>query len=85
MLKAYQCTDEDLYAAENAEQAAKLCEEQSGEPCDEGYPRELDDEELDKPQPAFDEDERRIPGEYTSVREMLDQQTEPGWLACSWW
>lgn len=86
MLKAYQCTDDDLYAAESAEQAAKLCEEHTGEPCDEGYPRELDDAELDARQPAFDEDENQIEGETTSVREMLAEHgDEPGWLAGSRW
>lgn len=85
MLKAFACTDEDLYAAESAEQAAQLCREQTGEPCDDGYPRELTDAELDAPQPEFDEDERETGG-TTSVRQMLAEHgDEPGWLAGSRW
>ena len=85
MLKAYAGTDCDLYAAESAEQARVLCEEQMGEPCDEGYPRELTDAELDAPQPEFDEDERPTGGK-TSIRQMLAEHgDEPGWLAGSVW
>lgn len=86
MLKAYACDDSDLYAAESAEQAAQLYRDQVGEEPEDGYPRELDDEELDKRQPAFDEYERVIEGETTSVREMLAEHgNEPGWLAGSTW
>lgn len=86
MLKAYLCTDDDLYAAENAEQAAKLHEEITGDPCEDGFPQELSDIALDAPQPAFDEDERQIPGKKTSVRQMLAEHgDEPGWLAGSRW
>lgn len=86
MLKAYACDDSDLYAAESAEQARLLYIGQTGEEPEDGYPRELTDEELDKRQPAFDEDERQIEGETTSVREMLAEHgNEPGWLAGSDW
>ena len=86
MLKAYACDDNDIYAAESAEQAAKLYEDMCDEKPDEGYPRELTDAELDTRYPAFDEDERPIEGETTSVREMLvEHGDEPGWLAGSDW
>lgn len=83
-LKAFQIGD-DLYAAASAEQAASLFTEQTGEPCDEEV-RELDDAELDKPQPEFDEDEQIIEGAFTSVRQMLREHgDEPGWLAAERW
>lgn len=86
MLKAFACDDSDLYAAENAEQAAALYRECSGEGTEDGYPRELTDAELDIRYPAFDEDERPIEGQTTSVREMLAEHgDEPGWLAGSDW
>ena len=88
MLKAYHCDDSDVYAAESAEQAAQLWREHVGgdEPMEEDYPRELDDAELDKRYPAFDEDERPIEGKTTSVREMLEEHgSEPGWLCGSAW
>ena len=88
MLKAYQCDDSDVYAANDAEEAKRLWREHVGgdEPMDDDYPRELDDEELDKRYPAFDEDERPIEGETTSVREMLAEHGDtPGWLCGSGW
>jgi len=85
MLKAFACDDSDLYAAENADQAEQLYVEHVGEPCEEGYPRELTDAELDAEQPEFDENEERTGG-TTSVRQMLvEHGDEPGWLAgCDW-
>lgn len=78
-MKVFQIYDE-LYAAETAEQAAVIFSEMSGDQCDE-EPRELSDDELDAPQPEFDEDER-LTGEFTSVRQMLEEfGNEPGWLA----
>ena len=88
MLKAYQCDESDVYAANDVEEAKRLWREHVGgdEPMDDDYPRELDDEELDKRYPAFDEDERPIEGETTSVREMLAEHgNEPGWLCGSGW
>jgi hypothetical protein len=87
-LKAYQCDDSDLYAARDAEEAKRLWHENVGddETMDDEYPHELTDDELDHRYPEFDEDERPIPGETISVREMLAQHgTEPGWLAGSDW
>lgn len=86
-LKVFQCDDSDMYAAESAEQAEALWHDMVGdEPIDEGYPRELTDAELDVRYPAFDEDERPIEGETTSIREMLAEHgDEPGWLAGSDW
>ena len=88
MLKAYQCDYSDVYAAESAEQAAQLWRDTVGEdePMEDGYPRELSDEELDVRYQAFDEDERPIEGQTTSVREMLAEHgNEPGWLCGSDW
>lgn len=88
MLKAYKCNDSDLYAANDIEEAKRLWREQVGsdELMDDEYPLELTDEELDHRYPAFDEDERPIEGETTSVREMLAEHgDEPGWLAGSDW
>ena len=86
MLKAYACDDIDLYAAESAEQAAKLYEEITGEPPDDSYPTELADADLDKRYPAFDEDENQIEGKTISVREMLvEHGDKPGLLASSEW
>lgn len=85
-LKAYQCDDYDLYAARDAEEAKRLWHEQCGhdDPMEDGYPRELSDAELDRRQPAFDEDGTLIEGETTSIREMLAEHgDEPGWLAGS--
>ncbi len=85
MLKVYACDDSDLYAAESAEQARLLYLGQTGEEPEDGYPRELTDEELDAPQPEFDENEARTGG-TTSVRQMLAEHgDEPGWLAGSEW
>lgn len=85
MLKAFQCDDNDLYAAESAEQAAELYRDHVGEDPDEGYPRELTDAELDAEQPEFDENECQTGGK-TSVRQMLTEHgAEPGWLAGSEW
>lgn len=88
MLKAYQCDEYDLYAAHDAEEAKRLWHEQCGhdDPMEDEYPRELTGEELDRRQPAFDEDGDPIKGETTSVREMLAEHgDEPGWLAGSEW
>ena len=67
------------------EQAEQLYREHVGDPCDEGYPRELTDVELDQAQPEFDENEERTGG-TTSVRQMLAEHgDDPGWLAGSDW
>lgn len=84
MLKVFAIGEDDLYAAESAKQAAQLWKDQTGDECDE-EPRELDDAELDAPQPEFDEDERQTGG-TTSVRQMLAEHgDEPGWLAGTRW
>lgn len=85
MLKAFACDDSDLYAARDADEAIRLWKEHNGETAemDDGYPVELSDEDLDKPIPAFDENENRT-GEMTSVRQFLiEHGDEPGWLAGS--
>lgn len=83
MLKAYQI-GEDLYAANSHEEAQKLDEELAGGPC-QCTVIELSDEQLDAPQPEFDEDERQT-GETTTVRQMLREHgDEPGLLAEARW
>lgn len=87
-LKVYACDHSDIYAANDADEAARLWRELNGddESMEDGYPRELTDDELDARIPAFDENENRIEGQTTSVREMLAEYgSEPGWLAGSDW
>jgi len=87
-LKAYACDDSDIYAARDEAEAARLWHETVGEDevMDDGYPCELTDAELDVRYPAFDENENRIEGETTSIREMLAEHgSEPGWLCGSEW
>ncbi|HJR10039.1 MAG TPA: hypothetical protein VJ823_01345 [Rhodanobacteraceae bacterium] len=85
MLKAFQMSDEELWCAETAEQAAASYLEETGCECEDDYPQELSDAQLDAPQPAFDENEAQIDGEKTCVREMLAEMTAPGFLASSVW
>lgn len=82
-LKAFRVDDTDLYAAEDAAQADALYFETTGEHCEApDYPREMTDEDLDKPLPESDENDNVIPGEMTSVREFLSAHgDEPGFLA----
>lgn len=83
-LKAFHCDDLDIYAAHDADEAKSLWRAMVGGDMDmaDGYPKELTDAELDQPQPEFDENEQRT-GEWTSVRDFLNQATEPGWLCGS--
>ena len=85
MLKVFHVSDEELWCAETAEQAAANYLEATGCECEEGYPQELSDLELDAPQPAFDENEVQIDGEETSVRQMLAEMDAPGFLAATRW
>lgn len=85
LLKAYQCTDSDIYAAINAAQAAELLADMTDEQPEDGYPVELTDAQLDVQYPAFDENEQPT-GEMTSIRQMLAEHgEEPGWLCGSEW
>lgn len=72
--------DEELYVAASADHATSLHVEMTGDqPGDE--PREMTEEELDAPQPEFDENEAPTGG-TTTVRQMLAEHgEEPGWLA----
>ena len=84
-LKAYQCDDSDVYAAENINQAAALYEEMAGEPPEDGYPQELSERALDVQYPEFDENETPT-GAMTSIRQMLaDLNGTAGWLCGSDW
>ena len=84
MLKAFHVSDEELWAAEDAEQAAREYEAATGERCGNEYPREMTEAELDAGQPEFDEDGERTGGK-TSVRAMLAEQTSVGFLAGPDW
>lgn len=80
-MKAFQVDDETIFAANDASHAAQLYQDWCGDPCSDGYPAELTDEQLDHRHPAFDADERPIKGETESAREWLAAATEPGFLA----
>lgn len=80
MLKAFHVSDEELWCADSAEEAAADYLEETGEQCADGYPRELTDAELDAEQPEFDENECRTGG-TTSARQWLAETTAPGFLA----
>lgn len=82
-LKAYQCSESEYYAAESAEQAKELYQDDCGDTCEEGFPRELDDSELDQEVPEFDENECQTGG-VTSVRAFL-AEASPGWLCTTQW
>jgi len=87
MLKAFQCDDHDLYAANDAEEAKRLWHEHVGgdELMHADYPRELTDAQLDAAQFEY-EDNEAATGGTTSVRQMLEEHgPEPGWLAGSDW
>lgn len=81
MLKAFMMDDYGtLYAAENAEQAARLYVEDAGEAIELEEVRELTDAELDAEQPETDENEQPTGG-LTSVRQWLKEMSEAGFLA----
>lgn len=78
-LKAFYVDDmPTIYAAESAEEAARLYEEDVGDPCDEGYPQEVSETELDRSIPDFGENELPT-GEMTTMRAWLDEAS-PGFL-----
>lgn len=72
MLKAYQCNDSDIYAAESEEGAIEVYREYTGDDFAEGYPSELTAEELDKEIPEIDENDARTGG-ITSIRKLLSE------------
>ncbi|PZT05481.1 hypothetical protein [Stenotrophomonas maltophilia] len=78
-LKAFYVDDmPTIYAAATPEEAARLYEEDMGEPCDDGYPREVSAAELDRSIPEFGEDEQPT-GEMTTMRTWLEEAS-PGFL-----
>lgn len=88
MLKAYQCEDSDIYAANDAQEAKRLWREifDEDEDMDDEFPHELTSEALLIRYPAFDENERPIEGQTISVAEMLAKHGDtPGWLCGSDW
>lgn len=84
-MKAFQMDDETIYAGNSAEEATASYLDDTGElELEDGYPRELTDDELDAPMPETDEDERPT-GARTSMRAYLNEMTEPGYLAGERW
>jgi len=78
-LKAFYVDDmPTIYAAATPEEAARLYEEDVGDPCDDGYPREVSATELDRSIPEFGEDEQPT-GEMTTMRTWLEEAS-PGFL-----
>ncbi|HGM5119933.1 TPA: hypothetical protein ACKPZZ_002138 [Stenotrophomonas maltophilia] len=78
-LKAFYVDDmPTIYAAATPEEAARLYEEDVGDPCDDGYPREVSAAELDQSIPEFGEDEQPT-GEMTTMRVWLEEAS-PGFL-----
>jgi len=74
--------DPTFYAAATVEEAATLYKRDTGlDPeQEEGYPRQLTEEELDAERPTADEDER-LTGEKSTLRAMVNAQgVEPGYL-----
>jgi hypothetical protein len=81
-LKAFWVGDMDIYAAESAEQALRLANEQHGgefDTFDEDDVSEVTAERLDKVIPEFDENEAPT-GETTTLRKWLEQAVIPDWL-----
>lgn len=86
-LKAYAVGDSDIYAAESAEQALDLANDQYGGEfvtfgIDDVVP--LVDYDLDKEYPEFDEDEVATGG-VTTIRKWISEAVAPCWLAGSDW
>lgn len=78
-LKAFYVDDmPTIYAAATIEDAARLYEQDLGEPCEDGYPREVSEAELDKPTPDYDYNEQPT-GEMTTMRAWLEEAS-PGFL-----
>ncbi len=78
-LKAFYVDDmPTIYAAATPEEAARLYEEDVGDPCDDGYPLEVSAAELDRSIPEFGEDEQPT-GEMTTMRTWL-QEASAGFL-----
>lgn len=84
-LKAFHVSDSEIFVADSLDEAARLHFENCGEPCEDDYPDELSDAELDREYPEYDEDERPT-GNKTTIRKMLvEHGDEPGLLCCIEW
>lgn len=80
-MKVFEINDDDLYAANDEAEALAIFKHDSFV-----WPgptiHELTDAQLDRRYQAYDQDERPIPGQTISVREMLAEHGDkPGWLA----
>jgi hypothetical protein len=79
-VKVYEMDDEPtIYAAHDWQEAVALYVKESGAQVEDGWPCELNDAELDKPRPEYDENEQPT-GETTTIRIWLEEATEPGYL-----
>jgi hypothetical protein len=78
-LKAFYVDDmPTIYAAATSEEAARLYQDDHCTPCEDDYPREVSEDELDKAIPDYDHNEQPT-GEMTSMRAWLEEAT-PGFL-----
>lgn len=83
-MNAYQMDEYTVYCANSIEEAIALYLANTGEQPEE-CPVQLGDAALDVQYPKFDENERVIPGVFTSIRKELAEQKEPGFLCVSEW
>ena len=79
-MKAFQLTDEEIWAANSLEEAITDYEKTTGVNIDPDDVNELSDTLLDKPVPEYDDDENPT-GQMTTLRAWLNDMTEPGFLA----
>lgn len=68
-----------VYAATDADEAARTFFSDDGIQVAPGFPEEITDEELDAEIPEFDENEC-LTGRVTSIRKILAEATDPGLL-----
>lgn len=80
VLKAFQMSDEEIYAAASSGLAVAAYVEDTGVLPEMHDVRELTDHELDREIPEYDENEAPT-GQMTTLRRYLNEMTGPGFLA----
>lgn len=83
-MKAFRVSENELWAANSAEEAKAHYQQTTGEQVDEDEFVELTDAELDEDIPEYDDDEVRT-GNTTTLRRYLNEMSEPGFLAGHGW
>lgn len=81
-LKAFHVGDMDIYAAESAEHALQLANEQHGgdsDTFDLSDVSDVSEDYMDKEFPEFDENELPTGG-VSTIRQWLLETVTPGWL-----